>query len=102
MFQCFRKIYSLADCYLDRIKDPTFKLFFLYLGKFEGGRKWRTDHRCGKEFPLSDGSGPSECNPRSKKYYCCSKYGFCGGPNKSNPIEDHCNGGVNYKNMYNL
>ena len=79
-------------------------IFFLIVDKFfsvkyQGGNKYRTDHRCGNEFPLSDGSGPTQCNPRSKKFYCCSKYGYCGGPNKSNPIEDHCNGGVNYRNL---
>jgi len=42
----------------------------------------RSDRRCGKEFPLTDGS-PSECDGNSPNY-CCSKFGFCG------PGPDHC------------
>jgi len=44
---------------------------------------WRRDRRCGPEFPLPDGSGPTECNPDSDKF-CCSKWGYCGGD------ADHC------------
>lgn len=44
---------------------------------------WRNDRRCGKDFPLPDGSGPGECNPDSAEF-CCSKWGFCGGD------EEHC------------
>ena len=39
---------------------------------------WRKDRRCGAEFPLPDGSGPTECNPESENF-CCSKWGYCGG-----------------------
>merc|ERR1711983_171266 len=44
---------------------------------------WRKDRRCGNEFPLPDGSGPTECNPDSEMF-CCSKWGYCGGD------QDHC------------
>jgi len=44
--------------------------------------KVRSDRRCGKEFPLTDGS-TSECDAISPNY-CCSKFGFCG------PGQDHC------------
>lgn len=42
----------------------------------------RSDRRCGKDFPLADGSA-SECLGTSPNY-CCSKFGFCG------PGPDHC------------
>jgi len=45
--------------------------------------KVRSDRRCGNEFPLPDGSGPSECDPNSANH-CCSKWGYCG------PDADHC------------
>merc|ERR1712168_310209 len=64
---------------------------------FSFNGKWRDDRRCGPEFPLPDGSGPTQCNPNSANY-CCSIHGWCGPPNPSNPKEDHCiNGGVNYR-----
>jgi len=47
--------------------------------------KWRTDRRCGSDFPLPDGSGePGQCNPNSETEFCCSKWGYCGGD------EEHC------------
>ncbi len=33
----------------------------------------RSDERCGPEFPLSDSSGPTPCDPDSDKF-CCSKW----------------------------
>ena len=35
--------------------------------------RWRTDRRCGADFPLPDGSGPGQCNPSSPDEFCCSK-----------------------------
>ena len=54
---------------------------------------WRKDRRCGPEFPLPNGSGPTECNPESENF-CCSKWGFCGGDG------EHCGCPecVNYRN----
>jgi len=54
---------------------------------------WRKDRRCGPEFPLPDGSGPTECNPNSDKF-CCSKWGYCGGDG------EHCGCPecINYQN----
>merc|ERR1712156_791041 len=47
--------------------------------------KWRTDRRCGSDFPLPDGSGePGQCNPNSETEFCCSKWGYCGRD------EEHC------------
>lgn len=46
--------------------------------------RWRTDRRCGADFPLPDGSGPGQCNPSSPDEFCCSKWGYCGGD------EEHC------------
>ena len=77
-------------------KSHLVKFWCIFVGKYAGGVKWRTDRRCGNEFPLPDRSGPTQCNPNSVRY-CCSKYGYCGGPNPSNPAEDHCAGGVNYR-----
>ena len=37
--------------------------------------KWRDDERCGRDYPLSDGS-PAECNPRKGKS-CCSQDKRC-------------------------
>jgi hypothetical protein len=52
----------------------------------------RQDRRCGRKFPLPDGSGLSECDPGSKKP-CCSKWGYCG------PGADHCDcdGCIDYR-----
>lgn len=44
--------------------------------------KVRSDRRCGKDFPLDDGT-PSECDGNSANH-CCSKFGYCG------PGADHC------------
>nr|ACO15391.1 Agglutinin isolectin 1 precursor [Caligus clemensi] len=46
------------------------------------GEKARPDRRCGKDYPLADGT-PAECDPNSSNP-CCSKWGFCG------PGSDHC------------
>jgi len=55
--------------------------------------KWRTDGRCGHEFPLPDESGkPGECDPNSD-FFCCSKWGFCG----SEAVHCSCPECVNYK-----
>ena len=35
--------------------------------------RWRTDRRCGADFPLPDGSGPGQCDPTSSAEFCCSK-----------------------------
>lgn len=55
--------------------------------------KVRKDRRCGKEFPLPDGSGVAECNGDSAGEFCCSKWGYCGGD------AEHCDCPecVNYK-----
>lgn len=45
--------------------------------------RWRTDRRCGSEFPLPGDGAPAECDPASANP-CCSKWGFCG------PGADHC------------
>ena len=57
------------------------------------GGKVRSDRRCGKEFPLQDGS-PSECDSTSENP-CCSKWGFCG------PDAEHCSctGCVDYRSQ---
>ena len=39
-------------------------------------KKWRDDGRCGKDFPLPDGT-PSQCDPDGWKP-CCSRDGRCG------------------------
>ena len=39
-------------------------------------KKWRDDGRCGKDFPLPDGT-PSQCDPEGWKP-CCSRDGRCG------------------------
>ena len=44
--------------------------------------KYRSDGRCGAEFPLESGE-PAECDPNSQ-YWCCSEHGFCGG------TQEHC------------
>ena len=44
--------------------------------------KVRADRRCGKAFPLPDGSA-SECDGASANP-CCSRWNFCG------PGADHC------------
>jgi len=44
--------------------------------------KFRSDRRCGKEFPLKDGT-PAECDAASDNS-CCSKWGYCG------TDKDHC------------
>eukprot|EP00092_Neocalanus_flemingeri_P002939 GFUD01003144.1.p1 GENE.GFUD01003144.1~~GFUD01003144.1.p1 ORF type:complete len:339 (+),score=94.64 GFUD01003144.1:521-1537(+) len=62
------------------------------LNDWEG--RWRRDRRCGPDFPLPDGSGPTECDPDSDKF-CCSKWGFCGGDGEHCGCED-C---VNYLNI---
>ena len=41
-----------------------------------GSQTFRSDGRCGSNFPLLNGN-PSECDPTSV-YFCCSKWGFCG------------------------
>jgi len=61
------------------------------LNDWEG--TWRRDRRCGPEFPLPGGSGPTECNPESDKF-CCSKWGYCGGDGEHCGC-DEC---VNYRN----
>jgi len=55
------------------------------------GGKVRSDRRCGKEFPLPDGS-PAECDGTSGNH-CCSIHGYCG------PGADHCDcaGCVDYR-----
>ncbi|XP_078695717.1 chitotriosidase-1-like [Branchiostoma floridae x Branchiostoma belcheri] len=40
------------------------------------GPKWRTDGRCGQQYPAS-GATPGECDPNSNAP-CCSEYGYCG------------------------
>ena len=61
---------------------------------------WRKDRRCGAEFPLPDGSGPTECNPESENF-CCSKWGYCtwtpqfgdqGPPQSKGAVEDGVRG----------
>ncbi|CAL4125290.1 unnamed protein product [Meganyctiphanes norvegica] len=59
--------------------------------------KWRKDRRCGKKpapngDPLSHllpNGQPAECNPNSE-IFCCSAWGFCGGPEKDKNGFDHC------------
>lgn len=39
---------------------------------------WREDLRCGKDYPLLDGS-PAQCNPDNEDgFVCCSAVGWCG------------------------
>ena len=37
---------------------------------------WRSDERCGADFPQENGA-PAECDPDSSKF-CCSEWGYCG------------------------
>ena len=41
----------------------------------EGAQKWRLDRKCGRNYPLPDGS-PSECDPDSENP-CCDEDGRC-------------------------
>ncbi|XP_037804924.1 uncharacterized protein LOC119599266, partial [Penaeus monodon] len=55
--------------------------FLAWLTTVEGCRtgpriRWRTDGRCGANFPLPS-MAPSECDPDSDRP-CCSDYGYCG------------------------
>ncbi|XP_069974043.1 protein SpAN isoform X2 [Penaeus vannamei] len=55
--------------------------FLAWLTTVEGCRtgpriRWRTDGRCGANFPLPT-MAPSECDPDSDRP-CCSDYGYCG------------------------
>jgi len=55
-----------------------------------GQNLWREDGRCGKKYPLSDGS-PGQCDPNGngpKKGPCCSPKGFCGNTDR------HCKCGT--------
>ena len=36
-----------------------------------GTQKWRYDRKCGKDYPIPDGT-PGQCDPDSK-YPCCDK-----------------------------
>ena len=45
--------------------------------------KWRQDRRCGKDYPLPNGT-PAQCNPDgplgpNQAGPCCSASGYCGG-----------------------
>ncbi len=68
------------------ITNPTLKISItdvsLTLRPVDLVGRVRTDRRCGKEFPLPDGSA-SECDGNSANH-CCSKWGYCG------PGADHC------------
>ena len=44
--------------------------------------KYRSDGRCGVQFPLESGE-PAECDPNSQ-FWCCSEHGYCGGS------QEHC------------
>ena len=81
---------SIDHCNCDRCKD------FKSLKDWEesrGNLKWRYDGRCGREYPLPDGS-PSECDPDGENP-CCSheSYGNCG----DEPAHCSCNGCIDYK-----
>ena len=65
----------------DRLFHYSYNFLFAKVLTSFGG-KVRGDRRCGKEFPLKDGS-PSECDGTSENP-CCSQWGFCG------PDADHC------------
>ena len=51
------------------------KIFKIIL-YFSGSHKWRSDNRCGTQYPLSDGS-KAECDPLGE-YPCCSPHAWCG------------------------
>ena len=68
------------------------RLLFPAANDFNG--RVRFDRRCGSDFPLPDGTGFAECDPKSERF-CCSKWGFCGGD------ADHCdcNECINFRNI---
>lgn len=70
-----------AHCSCPKCKD--YRTAERKLDVWEG--RWRTDRRCGAEFPIPGSSGePGECNPDSEEEFCCSKWGYCGAD------EEHC------------
>lgn len=54
--------------------------------------RWRTDYRCGKRYPVADGT-PAQCDPRNQP--CCSGVwmGWCG----SSAQHCNCPGCVDYR-----
>ena len=54
-------------------------------------RHWRSDNRCGKDYPAQTESGElvsGHCQPDSTlEYSCCSQWGWCG------TSEEHCSCG---------
>ena len=56
----------------------------------EGKRRWRYDRRCGRKFPLPDGT-PSECDPDGKNPCCNTLVGICDGK------ESVCLSNVDYR-----
>ena len=62
---------------MDRMPKKSFACVIVTIGIFQEWResnssqKWRNDGRCGKNYPLFDGT-PSECNPDGENP-CCYK-----------------------------
>nr|XP_006816218.1 PREDICTED: uncharacterized protein LOC102809517 [Saccoglossus kowalevskii] len=69
---------------------------YVYIGHYDGPKTWRSDGRCGPNYPLEDGT-PAECNPDSG-FPCCSTYGWCGS------TFDHCEcqDCVDYTEVYHM
>ena len=60
-----------------------------------GTQKWRDDGRCGRHYPLPDGT-PGQCDPDGDKPCCSSSYGLCG-----NTAEHcSCSACTNYTRIY--
>ena len=53
-----------------------------------GTLKWRSDRRCGFDYPLPDGT-PAECNPDGENS-CCEKDDWCVSPQSERAVHVHC------------
>lgn len=60
-----------------------------------GKKTWRDDYRCGRTFPLADGSA-SGCDPRSS-HHCCSNFNWC----DQTAAHCDCKSCTDYKEQYN-
>ena len=74
-----------------RYQDWLHEVLEIFEIHISGSNKWRSDHRCGPRYPLSDGS-KAECNPLGI-FPCCSTAGWCG----KTPAHCTCNGCIWYK-----
>ena len=53
-----------------------------------GTQKWRYDGRCGRDYPLPNGT-PAQCDPDGDKP-CCGQYGGCGYDDHDQCLCTHC------------